>query len=407
MHLKNYIFLGIILLLVVFSNSEFIANQDAIHHKFRKWTKYAHTEKTLSANILSEYYQYRNTKINHRLGVDQLKIMNDEFIALNSCEQFRNFQSNIHQRIDYLLELNDKKGEPIASSTFTNAIEGIQNQLNLIIAHFEYEENREIEKIQLFQILFNVLTVIIVSYLFYSGILRTERKWNSLSEKKDESIHNLLSQQNQLGQNIFIQSANLKEYIENLEVLFRSTDQNSQEVQDLIEDNLYEIKNILNSMNLYYQSNVQEKNISSNLTEAIQAILGYFDLLDKTTGIPKDDIWIKCEQQDILLFLKFLFKTINENKKDNQPLSIQLSIERIDNYIEIKVTHNGNGIAPELMPHLFQLTPYLESKQDTHSALIFTHSLLKKIINDYQGDFKVESEYGKGSSYRFSIPLIE
>ncbi|MDX1444866.1 ATP-binding protein [Lishizhenia sp.] len=408
MRFKKYILLGLILLLVVISNAEFIMNQNKIHNKYRQWTKQANVEKLQSETILYEYYQNTNSEnvqFNLDNSIQKLQEMNNSFMANNTCEEYINFKTFINEKIVRLKEVYQKNNPNTTPFIFTNIITGIQEQLDLIIEHFEKEESNKIAKVHLFQILFNIMALLIVSYLFYSGILRSERKWASLKEEQEASINTLRSQQTQIGENVFVQSSTLKEHIENLEALIRSSEQFTPEVQDLIEDNLYEIKNTLNSMNLYFQSNVQEKNLNTNLTPAFIALINYFDLENNVHGIPKEDIWVKCDSQDILLFLKFLFKTIKENKKENENLHITLEEKRTDEFVEIVIRDNGKGIHPDVMPKLFQLNPTLENDRNYNTSLTFQFALLQKIINDYQGEFKVDSEWNKGTTYRFKLAL--
>ena len=77
----------------------------------------------------------------------------------------------------------------------------------------------------------------------------------------------------------------------------------------------------------------------------------------------------------------------------------------LQDFIEISVSDTGIGIKPEDLPGLFkdiaQLeAPYTKKYSGTGVGLILT----KKLIELHGGNIWVESESGKGSTFRFAIP---
>lgn len=76
-------------------------------------------------------------------------------------------------------------------------------------------------------------------------------------------------------------------------------------------------------------------------------------------------------------------------------------------FLEISVADTGIGIKPEDLPRIFheisQLeSPYIKKYGGAGVGLILT----KKLIDLHQGKIWVESEYGKGSRFTFTIPLL-
>ncbi|MFA5353397.1 MAG: ATP-binding protein, partial [Thermodesulfovibrionales bacterium] len=76
--------------------------------------------------------------------------------------------------------------------------------------------------------------------------------------------------------------------------------------------------------------------------------------------------------------------------------------------LEISVEDSGIGIRQEEIPRLFQAFTQLEPAytkrfQGTGLGLALT----KKLVELHGGEIRVESEYGKGSRFIFSIPLEE
>ncbi len=74
------------------------------------------------------------------------------------------------------------------------------------------------------------------------------------------------------------------------------------------------------------------------------------------------------------------------------------------NYITIKVSDTGQGISPEIKDRIFD--PYFTTKEigkGTGMGLSVVHG----IIQSHQGAISVDSEPGKGSTFRILLPVIE
>ncbi|MDP2156848.1 MAG: ATP-binding protein, partial [Nitrospirota bacterium] len=75
-------------------------------------------------------------------------------------------------------------------------------------------------------------------------------------------------------------------------------------------------------------------------------------------------------------------------------------------FIEISVTDTGIGIKPEDMPKLFQEFTQLESAYTKNfEGTGLGLALTKKLVELHGGSIRVESEFGKGSTFIFSIPM--
>jgi NtrC-family two-component system sensor histidine kinase KinB len=76
------------------------------------------------------------------------------------------------------------------------------------------------------------------------------------------------------------------------------------------------------------------------------------------------------------------------------------------NHLTFSVEDTGKGIAPEYMDHLFEQF-YRVPGQDEKSGVGLGLAIVKEIIQAHGGDVSAESEIGKGSIFRFTLPLIE
>jgi len=71
-------------------------------------------------------------------------------------------------------------------------------------------------------------------------------------------------------------------------------------------------------------------------------------------------------------------------------------------YIEVKVTDCGSGIAPEILPHIFE--PYFSTKKKGSGlGLAIAHSVIQK----HKGHISVFSEVGSGAVFSVYLPISE
>ena len=85
---------------------------------------------------------------------------------------------------------------------------------------------------------------------------------------------------------------------------------------------------------------------------------------------------------------------------------IEITINRADNYITVSVSDTGIGIQKEKMSKIFDRFyqvdgSHTREQEGTGIGL----SLTKELIELHKGKIEVESEAGKGSTFRISLPL--
>ena len=72
-----------------------------------------------------------------------------------------------------------------------------------------------------------------------------------------------------------------------------------------------------------------------------------------------------------------------------------------DAEIEITVRDDGTGIAPDIMPHIFE--PFMTTKEDGHGTGLGL-AIARGILERHQGRIEVESELGQGTTFTVTIP---
>jgi signal transduction histidine kinase len=97
--------------------------------------------------------------------------------------------------------------------------------------------------------------------------------------------------------------------------------------------------------------------------------------------------------------LKQVLFNLVRNAEDAMPTGGQLSIQTAaaDAGVEVRITDSGCGIAPEHIPYLFD--PFFTTKAK-QGGIGLGLSVLYGIIKNSQGSIEVESEVGKGSTFR-------
>jgi len=97
----------------------------------------------------------------------------------------------------------------------------------------------------------------------------------------------------------------------------------------------------------------------------------------------------------------------NAIKFTNNGGTISITAKQIDSNITISVSDNGIGISPEDITKLFDISKVLSTKgtaEETGTGLGLL--LCKEFVEKHQGKIWVESEVGKGSDFKFTLPIF-
>jgi signal transduction histidine kinase len=83
--------------------------------------------------------------------------------------------------------------------------------------------------------------------------------------------------------------------------------------------------------------------------------------------------------------------------------TVTLLLERSSDHVEFVLRDNGPGIHPSALPHIFER--FWQVDNDTRRGLGLGLHICERIIAAHDGRIWVESEYGKGATFRFTLPL--
>lgn len=105
--------------------------------------------------------------------------------------------------------------------------------------------------------------------------------------------------------------------------------------------------------------------------------------------------------------LKRVFINLIANAVQNIPKESQIKVvaQKLNDEIEIKIIDNGTGIAPEIIPHVFERYfsgKTLKKKIGTGLGLY----ICRNIIELHQGTITVESKLGEGTIFTIKLPSV-
>jgi signal transduction histidine kinase len=83
---------------------------------------------------------------------------------------------------------------------------------------------------------------------------------------------------------------------------------------------------------------------------------------------------------------------------------IAVAAVRVNDYIEVSVSDTGRGIPHEYLPRLFGKFVQVPGSATGNAGLGLAIS--QRIIEAHDGEIRVESEVGKGSTFTFTLPVV-
>jgi len=137
---------------------------------------------------------------------------------------------------------------------------------------------------------------------------------------------------------------------------------------------------------LSFSSLAERKKIKLNINSVDEILKAYVDT-DKVEKIINN-------------LLSNAFKFTPEGGK------IDFAVEKLSNYAEIRITDNGIGIAKERLEKIFDRFYQVDGSRTRESeGTGIGLALTKELVELHKGKLEVESEYGKGTTFKILLPL--
>jgi len=153
----------------------------------------------------------------------------------------------------------------------------------------------------------------------------------------------------------------------------------------------------------------QHRKTELNVTETTRRVFGMIQTEAEARGIhlsldlPDAPLPFLSTEEDMHRLLSNLLE--NAVKYTPSGGSVSLQVKADDSQIMIRVSDTGIGIPPEAMPHIFQ--EFYRSSNAKEMGVEGTGlglSLVKRIVDLYQGQIQVDSEVGRGTTFTVILP---
>ena len=126
------------------------------------------------------------------------------------------------------------------------------------------------------------------------------------------------------------------------------------------------------------------------------------ELVNKTAGVP-------IVRLDGHRFRQILFNLVGNAVKFTDRGTVTVAATCAEGRLAVSVSDTGCGIAPDLMPRIFD--PFVQAQDPSHTAdrVIGSGlglSICRRLVEAMGGKINVQSELGKGSTFRITIPGV-
>ena len=130
-------------------------------------------------------------------------------------------------------------------------------------------------------------------------------------------------------------------------------------------------------------------------------------VIDLAIDLPSENINIEVDELRTRQILVNLLSNAVKFTPERGKVSLIVSFNAKENWVQFAIQDTGIGIAPENLPHLFQSFYQVESghtRQYTGSGLGL--ALAKRMAEAHEGEIQVKSTLGQGSCFTVFLPCL-
>jgi two-component system, NtrC family, nitrogen regulation sensor histidine kinase NtrY len=145
-----------------------------------------------------------------------------------------------------------------------------------------------------------------------------------------------------------------------------------------------------------------QQNETLNVVEVVELALDIFNEEHIIFESQSPEIISKIDRTQLIRIItnlvKNAFQSIPEQQEDKR---VFVAVKKESNQVLITVEDNGIGIKPQDVDRIFE--PKFTTK---NSGMGLGLGIIKNIIENYKGTITFETEYGKGTRFTVSLPII-
>lgn len=146
-----------------------------------------------------------------------------------------------------------------------------------------------------------------------------------------------------------------------------------------------------------------QQNETLNVVEVVEFSLDIFNEDYLVFESDEEEIITKMDRTQLVRIITNLVKNaIQAIPEEQVEKSIIVAVKQVENDVNITVKDNGIGIETENIEYIFE--PKFTTKT---SGMGLGLGIIKNIIENYKGTITFETEYGKGTTFTVSLPIIE
>ena len=146
-----------------------------------------------------------------------------------------------------------------------------------------------------------------------------------------------------------------------------------------------------------------QDNENLNVVEVVDLTLDIFNEDYLLFEAEKKEIISKMDRTQLVRIINNLVKNAIQSIPENQTeKSILVAVKMVDTNVLISVKDNGIGIEPENIDRIFE--PKFTTKT---SGMVLGLGIIKNIIENYKGTITFTSNYGQGTTFTVSLPIIK
>ena len=174
----------------------------------------------------------------------------------------------------------------------------------------------------------------------------------------------------------------------------------------------FQVEKVL-QMSMFDRKKSSFKKKHLDLNEMVESIANSFSLRVEHTG-GKINVDIGAVDSDIYVdevnFQNVIFNLMDnavKYRKTDEPVDIYLKTWNDDKWLYLSVHDTGKGIKKDDLKKIFEKF-YRVGTGNVHDVKGFGLGLayVKKVVDLHDGEIKVDSEYGKGSTFTIKLPVI-
>ncbi len=172
-------------------------------------------------------------------------------------------------------------------------------------------------------------------------------------------------------------------------------------------DDLLEVSRITTGSVRLRQQQVNLRSVVERALETAQPIIAA-QRHELSVTFPQHSIYLHADGARLEQVLVNLLSNAAKYTQKGGRIALSLEEEADGMTVAIRVRDNGIGIAPDLLPHIFELFTQAERSLDrSQGGLGIGLSLVQRLVELHGGSVVAHSELGRGSEFVVRLPLMQ